>query len=346
MLKLNISKLAFAFLCMFAINANASDSCKSTSTNEDVSLLSQDKIWEYVLKEQLDDRNIDYTLTRYKLGDKVNLYGKDYLSLVKTDIIFFTRILAEEGTYKDINIKTETKNSICALLRESGNTVYVLLESYFMEEGQSYSYFDEYNPNIPDYPFSRHDIAPGEEAILYDFNAKEGECISNCVVRYCEEPWDYGAILSTVDVISVDETDEPYRKIMLSEPASLFSASTYWDNEVTVNEENVYKYGIIWQENVGSIGNGLLHMPGGFPGIEDEYADNYTIKLNNVYDSEGNILFCGANITCNQTGDSPIIIDDDDDDVKYDLFGRKLVNPEPGTICIYRGHKYICSCHK
>ncbi len=91
-------------------------------------------------------------------------------------------------------------------------------------------------------------------------------------------------------------------------------------------------------EGIGSIWGGTLFAP---VADKTEYTDSAPrIVFNNLYDSEGNVLFPGADKKV--AGMETVSGDDRANDSRiYDLNGREIRNPEPGTVYIQGGRKHV-----
>ena len=91
-------------------------------------------------------------------------------------------------------------------------------------------------------------------------------------------------------------------------------------------------------EGIGSIWGGTLFAP---VADKTEYTDSAPrIVFNNLYDSEGNVLCPGAD---KKVAGVETVSGDDraNDSRKYDLNGREMRNPEPGTVYIQGGRKHV-----
>ena len=91
-------------------------------------------------------------------------------------------------------------------------------------------------------------------------------------------------------------------------------------------------------EGIGSIWGGTLFAP---VAAKTEYTDSAPrIVFNNLYDSEGNVLCPGADKKV--AGVETVSGDDRANDARmYDLNGREIRNPEPGTVYIQGGRKHV-----
>ena len=91
-------------------------------------------------------------------------------------------------------------------------------------------------------------------------------------------------------------------------------------------------------EGIGSIWGGTLFAP---VADKTEYTDSAPrIVFNNLYDSEGNVLCPGADKKV--AGVETVSGDDRANDSRiYDLNGREIRNPEPGTVYIQGGRKHV-----
>ena len=92
-------------------------------------------------------------------------------------------------------------------------------------------------------------------------------------------------------------------------------------------------------KGIGNVGFGgfviMFQKYGPAGGIE------YAHYLNRVYDNYGNVIYQGLKVDYPTSGIASVEADGRYDDRMYDMMGREIRNPLPGTVYIQRGRKYI-----
>ena len=171
-----------------------------------------------------------------------------------------------------------------------------------------------------------------KEVVLYDYGVKQGDRYESII---------YGNLLAEVTVLNVfvreDLPDHPVQvDVIPSFALEFFKGSA---REVELIKENTISY----VEGFGNISLGF------FTSFEatrlDASSDGscFFRCLNNVYDADGKVVYQGYNDpgpSISRVG--PISIKGDAfSSVIYDLHGRRVSHPVPGSVYIRGGKKYI-----
>lgn len=153
------------------------------------------------------------------------------------------------------------------------------------------------------------EVTPGTEGLLYDFSS--GMFDTRKMV-YCSTP----------------ETEAPYGRLYFLDrkvPHVEIGAG----DRLVINPTDALP-GSMSVQGVGTLSGTLCRPSTG--------TNRVNIRLNNLYDAEGNIIYKGEN----KAGVEGIDADKADDDSQmFDLMGREIRNPLPGTIYIQGGKKFI-----
>ena len=153
------------------------------------------------------------------------------------------------------------------------------------------------------------EIAPGTEGLLYDFSS--GMFDTRKMV-YCSTP----------------ETEAPYGRLYFID-RKVPHVEIGANDRLVINPTDVLPGGLSVQ-GVGTLSGTLCRPSTG--------TNRVNIRLNNLYDAEGNIIYKGEN----KAGVEEITAEERMEDSRmFDLMGREIRNPLPGTVYIQNGKKFI-----
>ncbi|MDE6296566.1 MAG: hypothetical protein K2L89_01860, partial [Muribaculaceae bacterium] len=178
-----------------------------------------------------------------------------------------------------------------AYLREEDGVVYISLENYkvpknFLVPYCEWNELHIYDPSTEEVPV--YEPKPGEEVILYDFNAKVGDKYRTII---------FGCLI--VDATVTDVKQESYANLNLTEPIGEFSSSVkvveILPDIKYILDHNVYGdgYKIRYAEKIGNI------SMGNFVSLQNELYPHrsdgsyYRCIINNIYKKNGLILYKG-----------------------------------------------------
>ena len=201
-------------------------------------------------------------------------------------------------------------------MRQDGDKVYLLVD------GDNISDIWYYNENR-----DRFELSTGDEVLIYDFGAKEGD-------KYMTVSMDgHGSFhtWSQMMEVYVVKTDT----VMINGHGRR--------RQYLSMSEDLYFTGYIAVEGVG-INIGAVHLP---QYILFNSPDDRVFHFDSMTDAEGNVLFTGADFDAPaydagvpevgfDTGRTPA-----KDNKMYDLNGREMRNPLPGTVYILNGEKHV-----
>lgn len=300
--------------------------------------LSGNKVWEYVAKFGYDNFAV-YRLTRYSICESTEIDGKEYKTLYQISESDWIVSTDDDGnqTVKDGDSYYQ-KYSV-AYLREEGDKVYIKLPD---------SSIHTYNPDAVEYSdrFQWVETNPGEDTLLYDFSMKDGDT-ATCNVRHIGGDFLFDSVVAPVKACCTSEEnlgEETLRRISLVNPVTLDDIEYLFDEKIEVTSENVDTYGMVWVEGIGSVGHGILYETGGYPAIPETYANAapFWEMFNNLYDTDGNVLYPGLGISYGEaSGISHIHAPSENSLVTYDLMGQRVDRLLPGSIYIRNGKKFI-----
>ncbi len=210
------------------------------------------------------------------------------------------------------------KDHIFGYMRQEGDKVYLLVD------GENISDIWYYNEND-----SLVEMSTGNEALIYDFGAKAGD-------KYLTVSMDgYGGFYANPEMVEVYVVKTDTVMINGHERRRQY-LSPFGDWPET-------QY--IAVEGIG-INIGAVHLPqyGLLPSLDPSIRVYHFASMT---DSEGNMLFTGADFNAPaydagvpevgfDTGLTPA-----KDNKMYDLNGREIRNPLPGTVYIQNGEKHV-----
>lgn len=323
--------------------------------NDTKQLLRTDQVWEYYHKQDIsyypDPEIIRHELKHFVLGEPQEKYGKTYYPVIYRDCLRWDITTYKSGESSMTDAETVNDGSIVGLLREEAGKVFILIESVppmpplslmaHPEENASEHYVTYF-----DGQFGSMDVIPGQEAILYDFTAEEGQTL-RCWLRLASIPTPYWVdVMADAPVYSTtvsETTNTALREITVIDTPNLAYISWQYNEDIEITAQNAREYGAVYVEGVGSIGHGLLCSPGGkmqHPG--PEFKGQEPVEMfNNLYDLQGNVLYPGLGVQSPTAGISSIEYSDVNSHKTFDMMGREVKSTQPGGIYIRAGRKFV-----
>ena len=296
-------------------------------------LINPDRVWTYkqTIRNSGSDEKGDYseslfTLTRYRFGDTVEKYGREYTEWKLIDVVDGgeRRYASDPEDVIFMERSVEEKDSVVAYMREEGSRVYMLLD---FEELYIYDRGNDHHP--------RYFPEEGEETILYDFAVDAGGRFSSIYGGY---------LLTGMNAVNTEEITvdgSPAKKICVvrdqtrEKAEASAAAGVEWQD--VLDPHMVMIVGGNYVEGIGNVG------PGEMTGWMDliHHAAWFTPTFYNVCDSQGNIIY-GQEEQPGQSGIADGRLNHDcRDGILYDLHGNRVVSPLPGTIYIRNGKKFV-----
>lgn len=239
-----------------------------------VSLIREDREWEYVSNRGVFDPSI--VITRQKFDGTEEYNGRTYHRLMTVRTTVRTKVRYQEGdewreTYA-VEIDSVPRKS--ALLREENSKVYMVAgEDSVSEWSLVYEYI-----NTPKSWNSSDVDRSCNEMILYDFSQREGDMVQGCADGCIP----VGFRVENVSKMTIDGE----KCIVQNIDADLGSS---------LNIGNYYVYNLFsgkMVEGIGFDGYGTMTV---IPMDVTTNNDPY-FALNNVYDSRGRVIYVGLNI--------------------------------------------------
>ena len=272
-------------------------------------LIREDRIWEYCVEgadgEGLFPSHYSYTLN-FKFDGTVNINGNIYHKL--------------NCWYGfDENPSPQT----VAYMRESYGDVYLLLQ-------QDRISCDCIDLTLP--------VSQNSEVLLYSDN--DDPALRNIVAYTYED-------IHTIDVhagLSITAAQPVNKTLRVNDKDwnvhIFYKEVTDPDEELDIDSSEAEEQ-VIYVEGVGNAGLGYLHLPASIR-IEmttnGHYSKSYFLRQKDLY---GNTVF-DAKWLKDQSGVTEIVPQERPKDAKsYDLTGKHVTDPEPGTIYIRDGEKHI-----
>ena len=209
-------------------------------------------------------------------------------------------------------------------MRESCGEVYLLLQQHEIICADV-----ELTLPVPDYT----------EVLLYsdnkDTNTRNIVALPDWVATEAIDPY---AALSLSSVYPVFKT---LRKNDKEWKVQIFYKERSEADELLDIDPSIAYDKVVVVEGVGNVGMGFLHMPALLPGviiIGGQMPKSYFLRQTDLY---GNTVF-DAKWLKDQSGVTDIVPKERPKDGKsYDLTGKHVTDPEPGTIYIQDGEKRI-----
>ncbi|MDE7414657.1 MAG: hypothetical protein K2N05_12830 [Muribaculaceae bacterium] len=215
-------------------------------------------------------------------------------------------------------------------IKEEDGKVWIIITPEYAKIHGLYEYV------ISNDTYKRKEVELKEDlpVILYDFEAKVGDRYPTIIL---------GNLLTTANVVETsfrDDILDGVKQVRILTDFTMQYFDIKWEPDSEwLDELNHFTVGYV--EKIGNITSGT------FTDLNPYYDDNtglkeYAVYINNIYDSEGNIVYKGRNFD-GEASIYDLSIDsiDKNDSLLYDLHGRVVTNPQPGSIYIRGGKKFV-----
>ena len=207
---------------------------------------------------------------------------------------------------------------VCGYMRQDGDKVYLLVD-------ENISYIWYYNENGDEF-----ELSPGDEVMIYDFGAKEGD---KYMTVYMDE---YSQLYVEPQMIEIHVVKTDTVMVNGHERRRQYlSPFGNWD----------FRDEYIAVEGVG-FNIGAVHLPQ-YALLAGHYPYTSIFRFNSMTDAEGNVLFTKADFDAPAYDAGVPVVGFDmgrtqaTDSKMYDLNGREIHNPMPGTVYIQDGEKHV-----
>lgn len=230
-------------------------------------------------------------------------------------------------------------------IREEGNKIYLIITPEYAESEGLYEVDENAvetrmekpgfeNGYYPEIPCREIKIEEDMPVLLYDFDAEVGDSYTTLL---------YGSLLNTVHVVSTS-----FREDILGGVKEVMILADYTIRHFHLNydPDAEWKGGftLSYLEKIGNITDGTFTVLN--PYWYDAAAMTFfETVINNVYDSEGNIVYKGRGFDpAADTGGIDDLTEDQTNnktDKVFDLLGREVAKTVPGSIYIRDGKKFV-----
>ncbi len=244
---------------------------------------------------------------------EASIYPGSYDSFDSYSFYFDSPVELYGKMYHPLKDRRSESGEVFAYMRQEGNKVYILID------GESV---------IPPFEtMSGEEFAAGDELLLYDFDAKTGdEYWSPSVSDSMTMPYIEALVRVTVTNVDTILVNGVLRKRLMTK------ANGGGSPEINI------------VEGIGP-SRGYMHIPLYGPLCTCQHTTDAFVK--DIVDAEGNVIFKAADFDAPaysagvpevgfDTGGTRIV-----DNKMYDLNGREIRNPLPGTVYIQNGEKHV-----
>ena len=296
-------------------------------------LIFENRIWEFFTYKGQECK-----IEQFCFDGTEQRYGKEYNK--------WKLIKKTEWTTSSQSEHVETElDSVEALLREENGKVYMLLD------GQEVRKYDA-NQDLLTKSFA---ASNGEEALLYDFTVKKDDSFEDVLkILWSEESSLTQDVITNCRVIDTDyfdlNTGEVKKYTLQSNVhVALIENISKIDHDM-IDEEIIFtenaqsadvlkeQTNIYYAETLGNIGRGNLTslMPENAVFLTSGMNDYEVCYLTSVFDTDGTIIY-GRPSNVNTLHNNYL-----NNNLKtYDLHGREVTSPVPGSIYIRDGKKFV-----
>lgn len=325
----------FHILILGIISGPMALDMKATDTESIDCLIQKDYEWQYYMKYGYYRGPITIRLPQYTIVDSYNPeYPYEFKCL---GYHYWVQDDPRNGEATNYKGYVEENESI-ALLREEDGIVYLSLDNYHVPDSEILHNYWGINWNgLSIYDRETEFVKPylssaNEEVILYNYNAKIGDCYRSII---------FGSLICDVIVTNVSDIDVStdasssicIKQIDVIPDYAAKKVELYSNDILTEN------YTIKYAAGLGNISRGdyinLFTEPYVYP--DNGYHAEYV--LNNIYRKDGAIYFQGKDFQ-GLSGIKNISLVNNDSHI-FDLYGRTVTNPLPGSVYIRSGKKYI-----
>lgn len=273
-------------------------------------MIREDRIWQYCIEASYEE-GLFPSVVRDTLNFKFD--GTEYVNGHTYHILNYWVANAE-------NPKPER----VAYMRESCGEVYLLLQQHEIICADV-----ELTLPVPDYT----------EVLLYsdnkDTNTRNIVALPDWVATEAIDPYTALSLSSVYPVFKTLRKNDKEWKVQI-----FYKERSEADELLDIDPSIAYDK-VVVVEGVGNVGMGFLHMPALLPGviiIGGQMPKSYFLRQKDLY---GNTVF-DAKWLKDQSGVTDIVPQERPKDGKsYDLTGKQVNDPEPGTIYIQDGEKRI-----
>lgn len=315
------------------ISAILSFNAKAQETEGENRLIDQNKIWEYVTLSRYGYPD-NFSLDKYAFRGTTEINGKTYYN--------WTHLQTTKWNNEDWEVTVVDHDCISALMREDEDgKVYLLLDN------GNYRIFPSESEGLSE-PI---EIIEPKEVLLYDFNAEVGENFDACVGLFIANPEGViNNVVSPCKVLQKEEVivnDEESVKFTVFAPVYPYIMDNLDpDLNPSTNPSYIPDYEnqtqVYYVKGIGNVGRGNMTVLCQNDELFTTTSNYYFYQtLNNVYNSSGDVIYKGKDYSAPTLGAIAEIESELPDTAIYDLFGRKVSNPLPGSIYIKGGKKFI-----
>lgn len=290
-------------------------------------MVREDRIWEYLESEEVSNGLGYNKLTKYTFRGVTEIDGKQYHNFVCIGSSSWKMTLTPSGPEYSEFKPFADESTIVAHVREENGKVFLRNP----HEMDCWVYAPSNNRYSPFYQLEKHVLSEGEEVEVYNFNLEAGDSFLLPL-----QPTDFR------DGFAYDSRAK-YKVTQIvadSDNGRTYTCMPDYDGSDNYVAPDGTEYKFV--EGVGNIGKGTFF---GFEYIwlipDTEIYSLDTSIFNNQYDADGNIIYRGLNASNPLAGIHGIPTNDAYDTRMFDLMGREIRNPRPGTIYIQNGHKHI-----
>ncbi|MDE6026888.1 MAG: hypothetical protein K2G23_02315 [Muribaculaceae bacterium] len=297
-------------------------------------LIKEDRTWEYY-----NYKGNNMWLDQFCFDGTQEIEGKTYNQWKLLKRISWTTAPETAPVESDVN-------EVSALLREEEGKVYMLFGG---EKIRSY----DSNTYVLSTPYESR---KGQESLLYDFTVSTGESFPGTVKILWAEEWTEPTqtVLSDCVVMEtgvLDLTDTEVKKFILQSDVSAalvksigkldmndIDRETVIDGDGGADSNITDQSTLTYAEVVGNIGRGNMTslMPSSPIFLTSGIMDYHVSYLSSVFDADGTIIYGTPSGVFSPDPRLP-----KKTEKIYDLHGREVSAPVPGSIYIREGKKFV-----
>ena len=289
-------------------------------------LIREDRVWEYYKCDCAFLHSVT-TLSTYQFEGTQQVNGKTYHQLMKKTISSWEY----DGTGDSYNVvDSQPVNTVEALLREEDGKVFMLVQT------SAIAVYD----GSDGLAFPQQEIPESGEIVLYDFSQNQMEsnffASGNFMHRRYQFEYDCPPV-TKYEVVEVSDDNLGGKEFRLRNCAvSGLSNADYLAERFG---EDFAEVSVV--EGIGNVGFGSFLIPETKAELEVNGEGSSDSGFNNLYDLSGNVIREGEKIKSPTAGVADLVSDSDKSGKMYDVYGRNINNPTPGTIYIRDGKKQI-----
>ena len=276
----------------------------------------EDRVWEYFTEHWIGF-SMDYeaALAKFKFDGTAEVNGKTYHKWVRFQETYWRNTVDSDGRVHP-GIPTENKTiETYALMREEEGKIWMCMAQN--PENDSQTEIGQMFQIVTDVDSIKSEMIC--ERVVYDFTLNEND--------------------SVTEFIAIDPT-ESSSHFAVYKNLSPMNGTVIAAESVEVNGKicKTITYQYMSKPFIQGIGHEFDLLPYVTPHITSDAGDFF---LNGVYDIGGTRIYGEGKETVPQAGIDGISTFDSSDSRKYDLMGREIKDPAPGTVYIQGGRKLI-----